>query len=58
MDTLFIGDIPTTYKYAQFSNDYITLYDKSSFRNETANFYRIYYNAPRFLLFYWYYYFW
>lgn len=42
MDTLFIGDIPLDYKYAVFSNGYITLYNKSSARNETLNYYRIY----------------
>lgn len=48
MDTLYIGDIPSSYKYAQFSNDYVTLYDKPSFRNETATYYRIYFNTNGF----------
>lgn len=42
MDTLYVGDIPLDYKYAVFSNGYITLYNKSSARNETLNYYRIY----------------
>ena len=42
MDTLYIGDIPSEYKYAQFSSDYITLYNKPSASNETLNYYRIY----------------
>ena len=44
MDTLYLGDIPLDYKYAVFSNGYITLYNKSSARNETLNYYRIYTN--------------
>lgn len=42
MDTLYIGDIPLNYKYAVFSNGYITLYNKPSARNETLVYYRIY----------------
>lgn len=42
MDTLYIGDIPSEYKYAQFSSDYITLYNKPQGHNETLNYYRIY----------------
>lgn len=48
MDELYIGDIPITYKYAQFSNDYVTLYNKATFVNETTTYYRIYFNAPGF----------
>lgn len=44
MDTLYIGDIPLEYKYAQFSNGYITLYNKSYGNNETLDYYRIYTN--------------
>lgn len=44
MDTLYIGDIPVSYKYAQFGNGYIDLYDKSSARNQTLTYYRIYLN--------------
>lgn len=42
MDTLYIGDIPSEYHYASFSNGYITLYNKSSAYNETLSYYRIY----------------
>lgn len=42
MDTLYIGDIPLDYKYAQFSNGYITLYNKPQGNNETLHYYRIY----------------
>lgn len=42
MDTLYIGDIPLEYKYAQFSNGYITLYNKPYGNNETLDYYRIY----------------
>lgn len=44
MDTLYVGDIPLDYKYAVFSNGYITLYNQSSAKNETLNYYRIYTN--------------
>ena len=53
MDTLYIGDIPKEYCYAVFSNDYVTLYNKPVLHNETVDFYRIYFNAPRFFLFFW-----
>lgn len=42
MDTLYIGDIPLDYKFAVFSNGYITLYNQGSARNETLFYYRIY----------------
>lgn len=42
MDTLFVGNIPLDYHYAVFSNNYITLFNKSSGYNETLNYYRIY----------------
>lgn len=42
MDTLYIGDIPSEYKYAQFSGDYITLFNKPQGQNETLPYYRIY----------------
>lgn len=48
MDTLYIGDIPLDYKYAQFSNGYITLYNKPIGSNETLNYYRIYTNCDGF----------
>lgn len=44
MDTLYIGDIPLDYKYAQFSNGYITLFNKPYGNNETLDYYRIYTN--------------
>lgn len=44
MDTLYIGDIPSNYHYAVFSNGYITLYDRASATNQTLNYYRIYTN--------------
>lgn len=50
MDTLYIGDIPTDFKFAVFSNDYITLYNKSSANpNETLPYYRIYTNYENFM---------
>lgn len=48
MDTLFIGDIPTDYHYATFSNDYITLYNQPIGYNNTLDYYRIYMNYDRF----------
>lgn len=43
MDTLYIGDIPLTYKYANLSNDYIDLYDTDTLiANNTYTRYRIY----------------
>lgn len=44
MDTLYIGDIPASYHYADFGNGYITLYDRSNATNQTLNYYRIYTN--------------
>lgn len=41
MDTLYIGDIPEEYCYAQFSSDYITLYNTSNLSG-TLTYYRIY----------------
>lgn len=49
MDTIYIGDIPSSYHYAIFSNDYITLYNRSSLTNGTFDYYRIYYNSPYFI---------
>lgn len=49
MDTLYIGDIPTEYKYAVFGNDYITLYNKPTAQNETLPYYRIYTNYDNFM---------
>lgn len=42
MDTLYIGDIPLDYHYAQFNSNSIRLYNKPSFQYETANYYQIY----------------
>lgn len=43
-DKIYIGkDIPSDYKYAQFSGDYITLYNQPNARNETLTYYRIYF---------------
>lgn len=42
MDKLYIGEIPLDYKYAVFSNGYITLYNEPSGYNETLPYYRIY----------------
>lgn len=49
MDTLFIGDIPSDYRYAVFSNDYITLYNQPSATNETLPYYRIYTGYDNFI---------
>lgn len=48
MDVLYTGDIPSDYTFAVFSNDYITLYNKPSARNETLSYYRIYLNYDGF----------
>lgn len=44
MDTLFVGNIPLEYRYASFSNGYITLYNNSVGHNNTLHYYRIYTN--------------
>lgn len=49
MDTLYIGDIPTDFKYAVFSGDYITLYNQPTATNETLPYYRIYKNYDEFM---------
>lgn len=49
MDTLYIGNIPSDYHYAQFGNDYITLYNQPQGYNNTLNYYRIYFNYDRFM---------
>lgn len=33
------------YKYVDFNNGYVDLYNKPYFRDETATYYRIYYNC-------------
>lgn len=42
MDTLYVGDIPLNFKYAQINNGYIRLFDKPSARNETLTYYQVY----------------
>lgn len=43
MDTLYIGDIPSEYHYAQFNNYYIDLYNTNVLQaNHTYQYYRIY----------------
>lgn len=42
MDKIYIGDIPSNYHYAIFSNYYIDLYDRPTLTNGTFTFYRIY----------------
>lgn len=43
MDTIYTGDIPQSFHYAQFSNYYIDLYDTNVLQaNHTYNYYRIY----------------
>lgn len=37
-------DVPNGYKYGTITNDYVELFNKSTFQNETATYYRIYYN--------------
>lgn len=49
MDTLYIGDIPNTYKYAVFNNNYIDLYNEPILHNNTYDYYRIYTNYDYFL---------
>lgn len=42
-DVLYIGDIPSEYHYAIFSNYYIDLYNTDTIRpNNTYNYYRVY----------------
>lgn len=37
-------DVPDGFKYGVITNDYVELFNKSSFQGETATYYRIYYN--------------
>ena len=48
MDTIYIGNIPLDYKYATFSDYYITLYNQPSARDETLTYYRIYKDSDYF----------
>lgn len=44
-DKVYLPDsIPENYVYGEITRDYVDLYNKSSFQNETATYYRIYYN--------------
>lgn len=44
MDKVFIGDINSDFKYAQFGSNYIDLYNTSVLRaNNTYEFYRVYF---------------
>lgn len=42
MDKLYIGDIPSSYHYALFNNNYIELFDTPNLVNGTYTYYRIY----------------
>lgn len=43
-DKIYLGsDIPNGYKYAVYSSNYITLYNKPSAQGETLTYYRIYF---------------
>lgn len=43
-DKIYItSDVPSDYKYAVFSQNYITLYNKPQAYNETLHYYRIYF---------------
>lgn len=43
-DKIYLGSkIPDGYKYAQFNNAYITLYNQPSAQGETITYYRIYF---------------
>lgn len=48
MDTLYIGDIPQEYCFAQWGSDYVTLYNTDNFSTGSYDYYRIYFNAPGF----------
>ena len=37
-------EIPSNYIYGEITGDYVDLYPKSNFSNETTDYYRIYYN--------------
>lgn len=48
MDTLYIGDIPTDYRFADFGSNYITLYNQQPYANATLPYYRVYFDYPGF----------
>lgn len=44
-DKIYVPDsIPQDYVYGEITRDYVDLYNKGSFRDETVTYYRIYYN--------------
>lgn len=44
-DKIYVPDcIPQDFVYGEITRDYVDLYNKRSFRNETVTYYRIYYN--------------
>lgn len=44
-DKVYVPDeVPSNFKYGEITRDYVDLYPKSSFRDETTDYYRIYYN--------------
>ena len=44
-DKIFVPEeIPKNYIYGEVTDDYVDLYPKASFTNETTDYYRIYYN--------------
>lgn len=44
-DKIYVPEeIPSNYVYGEITRDYVDLYNKRSFQNETATYYRIYYN--------------
>lgn len=44
-DKVYITDeIPNGYVYGEVTDDYVILYNQKSFRNETADYYKIYFN--------------
>lgn len=44
-DKIYVPEeIPSNYVYGEVTNNYVDLYPKSSFVNETTDYYRIYYN--------------
>lgn len=44
-DKIYVPEeIPSNYVYGEVTNNYVDLYPKASFSNETTDYYRIYYN--------------
>ena len=42
-DKVYVPDeVPSNFKYGEITRDYVDLYPKSSFRDETTDYYRIY----------------